>query len=461
MSFVTPKSDGDFAGKLVIKAQLGDDLRRILIHNEELTYDELTLMMQRVFKPKLDSLESFTIKYKDEDDEYITIAEEFDLSYAIRQYKTLRLKLIVPQAMDSSSIEVVCNGNVGHQPDMEGLFAEVRRLREDINKLSEKFDQLVTTFKPESNVNSCSATGSPTPKRSAETVYDSGVMPASSNGPSKLDHAPALQDSSASPYDSVLRKPFLSQPPEQQPTLSAPLFSNIPSTPVLQYEPPPGSVMRTPLTSSTAGVAPMPPKPLQPPASSVASLLPSGSFSQVQAQAQQPALLPATNISSSQLATSQSVFNPPGPRPAFMSGPPMPPQHTQQGQPIAPSPLVAASATPPPFQSQLPSQSSMIPPPSGVNSIVPPPPPMPMAGNRFPTSMMPPPPHPGVPPPPPSQGVPQPPQSNIPPSQPGVPTPQPGMQRMPLQLGGPPSGLFGAAMPPPPAFGAYDQRPTL
>lgn len=102
---MAPKSDGDFAGKLVIKAQLGDDLRRILIHNEELTYDELILMMQRVFKPKLDSLESFTIKYKDEgrhsilciyllDDEYITIAEEFDLSYAIRQYKILRLKLV-------------------------------------------------------------------------------------------------------------------------------------------------------------------------------------------------------------------------------------------------------------------------------------------------------------------------------------------------------------------------------
>ena len=66
MTFMAGKMDGDFAGKLVIKAQLGDDLRRILIHNEELTYDELILMMQRVFKPKLDCLDSFIIKYKDE-----------------------------------------------------------------------------------------------------------------------------------------------------------------------------------------------------------------------------------------------------------------------------------------------------------------------------------------------------------------------------------------------------------
>lgn len=59
-------SELNFSGRLVIKAQLDDDLRRILIHNEELTYDELILMMQRVFKPKLDNVENLFIKYKDE-----------------------------------------------------------------------------------------------------------------------------------------------------------------------------------------------------------------------------------------------------------------------------------------------------------------------------------------------------------------------------------------------------------
>ncbi len=60
------KPEGEFSERLVIKAQLDDDLRRILIHNDELTYDELILMMQRVFKPKLDNVENFIIKYKDE-----------------------------------------------------------------------------------------------------------------------------------------------------------------------------------------------------------------------------------------------------------------------------------------------------------------------------------------------------------------------------------------------------------
>ena len=36
----------DLSGKLIIKASLGDDIRRIPINNDDLTYDELVLMMQ-------------------------------------------------------------------------------------------------------------------------------------------------------------------------------------------------------------------------------------------------------------------------------------------------------------------------------------------------------------------------------------------------------------------------------
>jgi protein TFG len=50
----------------VSQAQLGDDVRRIPIHNEAITYDELVLMMQRVFRGKLSSSDEITIKYKDE-----------------------------------------------------------------------------------------------------------------------------------------------------------------------------------------------------------------------------------------------------------------------------------------------------------------------------------------------------------------------------------------------------------
>lgn len=56
----------DLSGKLIIKVQLGDDIRRIPIHNEDITYDELVLMMQRVYRGKLNNNDEVTIKYKDE-----------------------------------------------------------------------------------------------------------------------------------------------------------------------------------------------------------------------------------------------------------------------------------------------------------------------------------------------------------------------------------------------------------
>lgn len=56
----------DLSGKLMIKARLGDDIRRVPIHNEDITYDELLLMLQRVFRGKLNNTDDVTVKYADE-----------------------------------------------------------------------------------------------------------------------------------------------------------------------------------------------------------------------------------------------------------------------------------------------------------------------------------------------------------------------------------------------------------
>ena len=56
----------DLSGKLIIKVALGEDIRRIPIHNEDITYDELVLMMQRVFRGKINSSDELMIKYRDE-----------------------------------------------------------------------------------------------------------------------------------------------------------------------------------------------------------------------------------------------------------------------------------------------------------------------------------------------------------------------------------------------------------
>ena len=64
LKFASPQID--LSGKLIIKVQLGDDIRRIPIHNEDITYDEFLLMMQRLFQGKIKSTDEVLIKYRDE-----------------------------------------------------------------------------------------------------------------------------------------------------------------------------------------------------------------------------------------------------------------------------------------------------------------------------------------------------------------------------------------------------------
>ena len=66
----------DPSGKLIIKAKLGDDIRKIPIFNEDITYDELLLMLQRVFRGKLKNTDEVTLKYQDEGTEHCLTSVE-------------------------------------------------------------------------------------------------------------------------------------------------------------------------------------------------------------------------------------------------------------------------------------------------------------------------------------------------------------------------------------------------
>ncbi|VUZ43342.1 unnamed protein product [Hymenolepis diminuta] len=459
MTSVFPTKTDDFGGKLVIKAQLGDDLRRILIHNEELTYDELVLMMQRVFKPKLDNLESFIIKYKDEDDEYITIAEEFDLSYAIHTYKILRLKIIMPQTHESCVESVKSEAPVHSSTDINALVSEVKRVQDSVIGLTEKFEEFVLHFKLEPNLSSHESA-------KLSSSLDSTLKPLSN---SLSDNEPPKMNSFVpKPLDSVV-PPFASLKPVDQPPVShyIPLSSQASTFDSSTSSTISGSLSgqnsMAPISSAVSA-----PPPLPPATSSISNSLAPSQNPPASTQPQQPALLPTTNLPQQSGGLPSMVGQGPPVRPAFMSGPPMPPQQFggMAAPPLLqqPRPLSAASNAsshlvggqfqgppPPPMPPSVPmlsqpsqlsmggisSSSMMSPPPamsmsgSSSGNMVPPPL-MGPGGNRFPpaapisNSGM-------IPPPPPMGGmgpyrIPPPPQ-------------------MPLQLGGPP--MYG---------GAYDQQ---
>ena len=124
MALENGMSNLDMTGKLIIKVTLGDDIRRIPIHNDDLTYDELVLMMQRVFRGTLDPDEELSLKYKDEDGDLITILDNSDLSYAIQCCRVLRLTIICGQETEKKIYKV------GKE-----VSKELRVIRDRVNKL--------------------------------------------------------------------------------------------------------------------------------------------------------------------------------------------------------------------------------------------------------------------------------------------------------------------------------------
>lgn len=127
----------DLSGKLIIKAQLGDDIRRIPIHNEDITYDELVLMMQRVFRGKLSNSDDVVIKYKDEDGDLITIFDSSDLSFAIQCSRILKLTLFVngrPKPIESTEVQY--------------LKQELKHIRDRVLSLIDHFDSTSSVSAP-------------------------------------------------------------------------------------------------------------------------------------------------------------------------------------------------------------------------------------------------------------------------------------------------------------------------
>lgn len=50
----------------ILKVRLGEDTRRMVLYNTLISYDDLVLMLQRVFDGKLRSSDEVTLKYQDE-----------------------------------------------------------------------------------------------------------------------------------------------------------------------------------------------------------------------------------------------------------------------------------------------------------------------------------------------------------------------------------------------------------
>ncbi len=103
----------ELSGKVVFKIKLGKEIKKSIIHNEDITYNELLLMIQRIFSEKIKPNDEFSIKYTDDglilikiyiilkhfnlnffkENDLITLENDSDVSIAIKTCSIIKLTI--------------------------------------------------------------------------------------------------------------------------------------------------------------------------------------------------------------------------------------------------------------------------------------------------------------------------------------------------------------------------------
>lgn len=101
---VTGSAHLDLAGNLIIKARFNNNFKKTTINNDELTYDELILMLQRLFNGRFDAKDDVKLKYRDEDGDLVDIDNDSDLKAAIQSNRYLKLVISLADEEDDVSL---------------------------------------------------------------------------------------------------------------------------------------------------------------------------------------------------------------------------------------------------------------------------------------------------------------------------------------------------------------------
>ncbi|XP_064405621.1 protein TFG-like isoform X2 [Halichondria panicea] len=190
----------DLSGKLMIKARLGDDFRRVPIHNEDITYDELLLMLQRVYKGKLNNTDEVTLKYCDEEGDYITISDSSDLNLAKQICRQLKIKIYVHGKVPLPTLDA---------SEVQEVRTELVTIRNKVNTLLNALDG--ASSKSGGTTNAIPVSSTP---KAPDTIKQSAP---SSNMSSVARTATSQQSSTSQFFAQGSSTDFLtSQPPNQQ-----------------------------------------------------------------------------------------------------------------------------------------------------------------------------------------------------------------------------------------------------
>lgn len=122
----------DLSGKILFKVKLNNEIKKLMIHNDELNYNDLTLMLQRIFSDKIKQNDEFSIKYTDEENDLVTIQDDADVSLAVQTSKVLKLTIFMK--------EDNCEGT---ELKPSEIVTELKNIRESIDRFLINFEKSI------------------------------------------------------------------------------------------------------------------------------------------------------------------------------------------------------------------------------------------------------------------------------------------------------------------------------
>ena len=127
----------DIQEKLSLKVEWNGDIRRMPLNDEEIKLKELTTLLTDTFKLQLKSSDCVLIKYRDSENDLITIANDSDLEYAkIVSGKLLKVVLFVNKGSLQSK------GNLVH------VQSTVQQCLKELNDKVEALTRMVMNLTP-------------------------------------------------------------------------------------------------------------------------------------------------------------------------------------------------------------------------------------------------------------------------------------------------------------------------
>jgi len=173
--------------KIVFKVKLEEEIKKIVIHNEDINFNELLLMMQRIFSDRIKPNDEFSIKYTDEENDLITMANDSDVSLALQNNNLLKLTLFLKESEE-----------VPENIKPAEIVKELKSIRCGIDRFLEKFER---SLKFE-QTKECSQQTSLNDSSNIQVTTNGHGIPASNSS-----HNVVLNNDSHKEFDPLTKRP--------------------------------------------------------------------------------------------------------------------------------------------------------------------------------------------------------------------------------------------------------------